>query len=513
MIARQGRQRARARLPARAARADRRLRRLRRRHRRARPRGRRRPRPRPAARRQGRRPERRRRARRRRDPRLLRRQQRSGRPTRCAGSSRPSPTRRSATSAARCASSTADGGNLEGAYWRYEMAVREMESGARRGHRRQRRRSTRSRRDAYIAAATRRGSHDLSLPLRARQARPALALRAAARAEEKMVPTLEGEFARKRRMMVGLWDIVVGEGMLSPRGYSPLYAFELVSHRLLRYLTPLLHLVAARRQRRPARRGLGLRAHLRRSSSRFLARGARCGRVVAAAPRSGSPATTSDDRLDRRRPLGPRPPRRARAPGRRRRGRDDAARASTSSIAARRPGGPLAASCSIAAIAIRLEQPRPGDLPPAPRRPATAREFEMLKLRTMVAGLRPGRGRHGRHPRRPAGHRAPAASCAAPRSTRSPTWSTSCAARWRSSARARRSRPRSSDYTPRQRRRHEVRPGITGWAQVQGRAGIPWEERIELDVWYVDHRSARLDLRILGRTLWLLLSGRGLYTG
>jgi hypothetical protein len=58
-----------------------------------------------------------------------------------------------------------------------------------------------------------------------------------------MVPTMEGEFDRKRRMMVGLWDIVVGEGMLSPRGYSPLYAFELVSHRLLRYLTPLLHLV------------------------------------------------------------------------------------------------------------------------------------------------------------------------------------------------------------------------------------------------------------------------------
>ncbi len=50
-----------------------------------------------------------------------------------------------------------------------------------------------------------------------------------------MVPTIEGEFARKRRMMVGLWDIVVGEGMLVPRGYPPLFAFELFSHRLLRY--------------------------------------------------------------------------------------------------------------------------------------------------------------------------------------------------------------------------------------------------------------------------------------
>ena len=66
------------------------------------------------------------------------------------------------------------------------------------------------------------------------------------------------------------------------------------------------------------------------------------------------------------------------------------------------------------------------------------------------------------------------------------------------------------DYTPRQRRRHEVRPGITGWAQVRGRAGIPWEERIELDVWYVDHRGALLDLRILLRTVALLVSGRGL---
>jgi lipopolysaccharide/colanic/teichoic acid biosynthesis glycosyltransferase len=66
------------------------------------------------------------------------------------------------------------------------------------------------------------------------------------------------------------------------------------------------------------------------------------------------------------------------------------------------------------------------------------------------------------------------------------------------------------DYTPRQHRRHEVRPGITGWAQVRGRAGIPWEERIELDLWYVDHRGAGLDLRILLRTVWLLLTGHGL---
>lgn len=66
-------------------------------------------------------------------------------------------------------------------------------------------------------------------------------------------------------------------------------------------------------------------------------------------------------------------------------------------------------------------------------------------------------------------------------------------------------------YTPRQRRRLEVRPGITGWAQVNGRAGIPWAERIELDIWYVDNRSLGLDLEILRRTARLLISGRGLY--
>jgi lipopolysaccharide/colanic/teichoic acid biosynthesis glycosyltransferase len=66
------------------------------------------------------------------------------------------------------------------------------------------------------------------------------------------------------------------------------------------------------------------------------------------------------------------------------------------------------------------------------------------------------------------------------------------------------------DYAPRQHRRHEVRPGLTGLAQVQGRAGIPWADRIELDVEYVEHRSALLDLQILAKTAGLLLTGHGL---
>ena len=64
-------------------------------------------------------------------------------------------------------------------------------------------------------------------------------------------------------------------------------------------------------------------------------------------------------------------------------------------------------------------------------------------------------------------------------------------------------------YTPRQRRRLDLRPGVTGWAQIHGRAGIPWEERIELDVWYVEHRSLWLDLRILAKTPAALLGGPG----
>jgi lipopolysaccharide/colanic/teichoic acid biosynthesis glycosyltransferase len=67
-------------------------------------------------------------------------------------------------------------------------------------------------------------------------------------------------------------------------------------------------------------------------------------------------------------------------------------------------------------------------------------------------------------------------------------------------------------YTDRQLRRLEVKPGITGWAQVNGRTSLSWPERIELDVWYVEHRSMRLDLRILTKTARMLATGHGLYS-
>jgi len=65
-------------------------------------------------------------------------------------------------------------------------------------------------------------------------------------------------------------------------------------------------------------------------------------------------------------------------------------------------------------------------------------------------------------------------------------------------------------YTPEQARRHEVKPGLTGWAQVNGRNAISWEEKFKLDVWYVDNRSMGLDLKIIGMTVWKILKREGI---
>jgi lipopolysaccharide/colanic/teichoic acid biosynthesis glycosyltransferase len=68
-------------------------------------------------------------------------------------------------------------------------------------------------------------------------------------------------------------------------------------------------------------------------------------------------------------------------------------------------------------------------------------------------------------------------------------------------------------YSQRQRGRLAVKPGLTGWAQINGRASLPWTDRIELDLWYVEHRTLALDLRIIARTLGMVLTGQGLYKG
>jgi cellulose synthase/poly-beta-1,6-N-acetylglucosamine synthase-like glycosyltransferase len=137
---------------------------------------------------------------------------------------------------------TDGGANEEGAYWRYEMAVRELESGlggvtAGNGA------IYATRSDSYLVLDASR-SHDLSFPFELSKRGWRAEYAPDAVAEERMVPTIEGEFARKRRMMSGLWDIVLADGMLSPRGYEPIYAFEIYSHRALRYASPFLHLIA-----------------------------------------------------------------------------------------------------------------------------------------------------------------------------------------------------------------------------------------------------------------------------
>jgi len=135
-----------------------------------------------------------------------------------------------------------DASNQEGVYWRYELAVRGLESrlgsitagnGA----------IYATRRDTYIVVDPIMG-HDLSLPFNMVKRGLRAVYVPGARASEKMVPSLGGEFARKRRMMSHTWPILLRGGMLSPRGYPPGYALMIFSHRLLRYCTPGLHLLA-----------------------------------------------------------------------------------------------------------------------------------------------------------------------------------------------------------------------------------------------------------------------------
>jgi len=136
-----------------------------------------------------------------------------------------------------------DGGtNQEGLYWRYELALRGLESrlgsitagnGA----------IYATRRESYIEVDPIMG-HDLAFPFNMVKRGWRAVYIPAARATERMVPSIEGEFARKRRMMSHTWPIVLRGGLLSPRGYPPLYALMIASHRVLRYAAPFLHLVA-----------------------------------------------------------------------------------------------------------------------------------------------------------------------------------------------------------------------------------------------------------------------------
>jgi cellulose synthase/poly-beta-1,6-N-acetylglucosamine synthase-like glycosyltransferase len=132
--------------------------------------------------------------------------------------------------------------NQEGVYWRYELALRALESrlgsitagnGA----------IYATRRDSYLVVDPIMG-HDLSFPFNMVKRGLRAVYVPGARASEKMVPSLAGEFARKRRMMSHTWPILLRGGMLSPRGYPPGYALAILSHRVLRYCTPGLHVLA-----------------------------------------------------------------------------------------------------------------------------------------------------------------------------------------------------------------------------------------------------------------------------
>jgi lipopolysaccharide/colanic/teichoic acid biosynthesis glycosyltransferase len=166
---------------------------------------------------------------------------------------------------------------------------------------------------------------------------------------------------------------------------------------------------------------------------------------------------------------------------------------------------------ALAALAIRLESPGPVFYRQA-RSGLHGHQFDVLKLRTMVtgaehigAGLAINEGdpritRVGAFLRRTSLDELPnllnvlrgQMSLIGPR----PTLPVQVA-----------------QYTERQRGRLAVKPGITGWAQVNGRASLPWAQRIELDLYYIEHRSLALDLRILWRTVAMVLGGSGLYKG
>jgi len=133
------------------------------------------------------------------------------------------------------------GHNQEGLYWRYEMAIRALESrlaGVTAGNGA----INAVRRNAYIPLEPSRGQ-DISLPFEITKRGWRAVFEPEALATEPMAPTLRSEFARKRRMLTGAWATILRHGMLSPRGYTPAYAFEIYSHRGLRYASPILHLI------------------------------------------------------------------------------------------------------------------------------------------------------------------------------------------------------------------------------------------------------------------------------
>ena len=382
----------------------------------------------------------------------------------------------------------ATGSNREGLYWRYELWLRQQESrlGSVTGGNGS---IYALRRECYVEVDPKWG-HDLAFPYRMVQAGKRAVYEPAALASEQPTPTNETEYARKVRMFEHCWEITL-RGRDAPSASARL----------------------------PRRDGLAPRAPLRerRAPSR-PARDEPRARTGGMAVRARPPRPARDPRRLRR----PRParavlrlrhlgdgagalelpsPRRACGLGSR---RDAVNRAADIALAG---VGLVVASplLAAAALAIKLEDGGP-ILYRQTRVGKDGRDFDVLKLRSMVVGAeRQGAGyavdrgdsritRVGRLVRRTSIDELPQLwnvvrgdmSVIGPRPTL---------------------RYQVERYDERQRRRLDVRPGLTGWAQVHGRASLPWADRIELDVWYVEHRSPLVDLKILARTPLALFAG------
>ena len=386
----------------------------------------------------------------------------------------------------------ADGSNREGLYWRYELVQREAESrlGSVTGGNGS---IYAVRRSDYVEVDPKWG-HDLSFPYRMVQAGRRAVYEPLAKAFEKPTPSNETEYRRKVRMFEHCWEITLRGSMLKRLPFG--YLVEVISHRLLRYGSGLLHLVLLATSLALVGEGLVYQ----------LVLGAQLLLLVAAAARRRDRALLHARHLgDRRLALELPPPRRARDVGG---GGGDALSGLNRALDVAIAGAGLAITSPLlaaAALAVKLDGGGPV-LFKQTRVGKDGRDFELLKLRTMVVGAeQQGAGyavdkgdsritRAGRFLRRTSLDELPQLwnvvrgdmSLIGPRPTL---------------------RYQVERYSERQRRRLEVLPGITGWAQIHGRASLSWDERIELDVWYVDHRSPRTDLLILLRTPLALFGG------
>ena len=382
----------------------------------------------------------------------------------------------------------ADGSNREGLYWRYEMVQREAESrlGSVTGGNGS---IYAVRRSDYVEVDPEMGSRP-RVPVPDGAGRAPRGLRAAARASEKPTPTNETEYRRKVRMFEHCWEITLRGSMLKHLRFG--YLVEVVSHRILRYGSGVLHIVLLATSLALVGEGLVYQVVL----------GAQLALIVAALVGSGRALLRPRDLGHGRRALELPSPRRARDVGGG--GGHPLNRALDVAIAG--TGLALASPVlALAALAVKL-----GDGGPVlfkqTRVGKDGQDFELFKLRTMVvgaetkgAGYAVDRGdsritRVGGFLRRTSLDELPQLwnvvrgemSVIGPRPTL---------------------RYQVEEYSERQRKRLDVLPGITGWAQIHGRASLSWDERIELDVWYVEHRSRLTDLLILVRTPLALFGG------